>query len=149
MAKFAALSGRRRAEFIQMRKDDLTPDGIRVGFAKAKKNEADRKGLIGWTPELHEIFRELETIGRQPSIFVWTNRQGQPYTEAGFKAMWNKIMTDWLKLPGTERFTFHDLRAYYVTVMVGRGENPETHANPATSRRVYDRRRVVKIKSSA
>ncbi|KXA74534.1 hypothetical protein CBR67_02595 [Bordetella hinzii] len=81
-------------------------------------------------------------------MFVWTTRQGQPYTEKGFKAMWNRIMADWLKLPGTERFTFHDLRAYYVTVMVGRGENPETHANPATTRRVYDRRRVVKIKSA-
>ncbi len=41
------------------------------------------------------------------------------------------------------------MRAYYVTVLVGRDENPETHANPATTRRVYDRRRVVKIKGSA
>lgn len=148
MAKFAALTGRRRAEFRQMRHDDLTPDGIRVGFAKAKKGEADRNGLIEWTPVLRELFRELETIPRQPSMFVWTTRQGQPYSEQGFKAMWNRIMEDWLKLPGTERFTFHDLRAYYVTIMVGRGENPETHANPATTRRVYDRRRVVKIKTA-
>ncbi|MFY2995921.1 tyrosine-type recombinase/integrase [Achromobacter xylosoxidans] len=148
MAKFAALTGRRRAEFRQLRQDDLTPDGIRVGFAKAKKGEADRRGLIEWTPELRELFRVLATIERQPSMFVWTTRQGQPYTEKGFKAMWNRIMADWLKLPGTERFTFHDLRAYYVTVMVGRGENPETHANPATTRRVYDRRRIVKIKSA-
>lgn len=58
-------------------------------------------------------------------------------------------MADWVAVPGRERFTFHDLRAYYVTVLVGRDENPETHANPATTRRVYDRRRVVKIKSSA
>lgn len=48
--------------------------------------------------------------------------------------MWNRIMEDWLKLSGAERFTFHDLRAYYVTVMVGRGENPETHANPLLRR---------------
>lgn len=148
MAKFAALTGRRRAEFREMRQDDLTADGIRVGFAKAKKGEADRRGLIEWTDDLRDLFKELASIERQPSLFVWTTRQGQPYTEQGFKAMWNRIMEDWLKLPGTERFTFHDLRAYYVTVMVGRGENPETHANPATSRRVYDRRRVVKIKSA-
>lgn len=148
MAKFAALTGRRRAEFRELRQADLTTDGIRVGFAKAKKGEADRRGLIEWTPVLRDLFRELEAIPRQPSVFVWTNRQGQPYTEAGFKAMWNKIMADWLKKPGAERFTFHDLRAYYVTVMIGRGENPETHANPATTRRVYDRRRVVNIKSA-
>jgi len=61
------------------------------------------------------------------SMFVFTNRDGQPYTEQGFKVLWSKIMADW----------------------VGRDENPETHANPATTRRIYDRRRVVKIKSSA
>lgn len=55
-------------------------------------------------------------------------------------------MADWVKAPGRERFTFHDLRAYYVTVLVGRDETPETHANPATARREYDRQRVVKIK---
>lgn len=80
-------------------------------------------------------------------MFVFTNRNGQPYTEQGFKALWSKIMADWVTVPGRERFTFHDLRACYVTVM-GRDENPETHANPATTRRVYDRRRVVKIKAA-
>lgn len=58
-------------------------------------------------------------------------------------------MADWVKAPGRERLAFHDLRAYYVTVLVGRDETPETHANPATTRREYDRRRVVKIKGSA
>jgi len=58
-------------------------------------------------------------------------------------------MEDWLKLSGAERFTFHDLRAYYVTVMVGRGRKSRDSRQPsATSRRVYDRRRVVKIKSA-
>ncbi|AUA58959.1 Uncharacterised protein [Achromobacter spanius] len=61
----------------------------------------------------------------------------------------SKIMVDWVKVPGRERFTFQDLRAYYVTVLVRREENPETHANPATTRRVYNRLRVGKIKSSA
>lgn len=42
-------------------------------------------------------------------MFVFTNRDGQPYTEQGFKA---KIMAEWVKAPGRERFTFHDLRAY-------------------------------------
>lgn len=60
--------------------------------------------------------------------------------------MWAKIMADWLEEdPNRERFTFHDLRAYYVTLMVESERNPETHANPATTKRVYDRRRVVKV----
>lgn len=158
MAKFIALTGRRRVEFLELRKTDMGSAGISVGFAKAKAGDALRKGLIEWTPALRQLFAELAQLDRRArdgksaipeSMFVFTNRDGQPYTEQGFKALWSKIMADWVAVPGRERFTFHDLRAYYVTVMVGRDENPETHANPATTRRVYDRRRVVKIKSSA
>ena len=159
MARFAALTGRRRAEFIRMRKSDLRDDGIQIEFAKAKAGEARRNRLIEWTPALREVFDELARLERPrsakrpapvESLFVWPNRDGQPYTDDGFKAMWTKIMDDWLRADRSrERFNFHDLRAYYVTVMVGVGENPETHSNPATTKRVYDRRRVVKIKSSA
>lgn len=67
-------------------------------------------------------------------MFVWPTRQGHPYTEQGFKAMWNRIMEDWRKLPGTERFTLHDLRGL---LRDGDGrqrrKDPETHANPATT----------------
>jgi len=159
MGKFIALTGRRRAEFLRLPKADVGDDGIVIGFAKAKAGEAKRRGLIGWTPALRGLFDELAALrrtqrdGKTPipeSIFVFTNREGQPYTDSGFKALWAKIMGDWLaEDPTRERFTFHDLRGYYVTRMVEREENPETHANPATTRRVYDRRRVVKIKGSA
>lgn len=150
MAKFEALTGRRRAEFRELRKSDLTDSGIRIAFSKIRAGEADRSGLIAWTPALRQLLAEVAAIERSAdSVFVFTTRRGQPYSESGFKAMWAKIMADWMQLPGSVRFTSHDLRAYYVTVMVERDENPETHANPATTRKVYDRRRVVKIKSSA
>ncbi len=158
MAKFIALTGRRRAEFLNLRMTDLGQDGIVVGFAKAKAGDALRRGLIEWTPTLRQLFAELAQLDPRArdgksaipeSIFVFTNRDGQQCTEQGFKALWSKIMGDWVETPGRERFTFHDLCAYNVTVLVGRDENSETHANPATTRRVYDRRRVVKIKGSA
>jgi integrase len=157
MAKFIALTGRRRVEFLNLRKTDMKSEGIAIGFAKAKAGEARRQGLIQWDSTLRALFAELESLERKrpdgksdipESVFVFTNREGQPYTEQGFKAMWAKIMKDWVAL-GNERFTFHDLRAYYVTTMVEQDLNPETHANPATTRRIYDRRRTVKIKSSA
>lgn len=151
MAKFIALTGRRRAEFISMTKADLTAGGIRVVYAKGRVDDPVKRGLIEWTPALHAVLDELKAIerpGAVGSVYLWTNRAGQPYTEQGFKAMWAKIMTAWAE-KGGERFTFHDLRAYYVSVMVEKQQNPETHSNPATTRKVYDRRRVVKIKSSA
>lgn len=156
MARFAALTGRRRIEFLTLRKDALTDDGVVFTFAKTKAGDSVRHGLIGWTPALHIVLDDAASIkrpGKTPppaSVYVFANRSGQAYTEAGFKAMWSKIMTDWLSGdPTRQRFTFHDLRAYYVTMMVERNENPETHANPATTRKVYDRRRVVKVKTSA
>ena len=43
----------------------------------------------------------------------------------------------------TTRFTFHDLRAYYVMqYKERRGEVPDLHASPTTTARVYERSRV-------
>lgn len=152
MGRFAALAGRRRIEFLTLRKDQLTDEGVEFTFAKAKADEATRKGVIEWTPALRQVIDDAKAIKRPSkkppplSIYVFPNRSGQAYTDQGFKAMWSKIMTDWLAADKSrERFTFHDLRAYYVTKMVESGRNPETHANPATTKRVYDRRRVVKV----
>lgn len=153
MAKFAALTGRRRAEFLSLRKDAIGPDGINFNYAKSTASQATRKGLIPMSPALESLLRDIEEIkrpGKNPlkSIYVFANRRGQPYTEQGFKSMWAKIMHKWLKEDKSrERFTFHDLRAYYVTHMVEAERNPETHANPATTKRVYDRRRVVKVQA--
>lgn len=100
---------RRRVEFLELRKTDMRPAGISVGFDKAKAGDALRRGLIDWTPALRQLFAELAQMDRRArdgksaipeSMFVFTNRDGQPYTEQGFKALWSKIMADWVKVPG-------------------------------------------------
>lgn len=58
MAKFIALTGRRRAEFIRMTKADLTNDGIRVVYAKGRVGDpirpaVHRAGLQGHVGEDH------------------------------------------------------------------------------------------------
>ncbi len=46
------------------------------------------------------------------------------------------------------RFTFHDLRAYFVTQYKAEtGLLPDLHANPGTTARVYDRTKEVKRRS--
>ena len=151
MGMFAALTGRRRSEFLGLRKDAIGPDGIAFTYTKEKAGQSTRRGLIPMSPALSQLLADIQAIERQSaphSLYVFPNRQGQPYTEQGFKAMWAKIMAQWLKEgKDRERFTFHDLRAYYVTHMVAAERNPETHSNPATTRRVYDRRRVVKVQA--
>lgn len=76
-------------------------------------------------------------------------RTGNPYTEQGFKAMWNRLMLAALAEKVIEqRFTFHDLRAHYATYFKLRfGALPELHADPATTERVYERTRQVRRQS--
>ena len=85
----------------------------------------------------------------QESVHLFNTRNGQQLcAEQGVGALCSKIRGDWIKTPGRERFTFHGLHAYFATVLVGRDENPETHATPATTRRVDDGRRVAEIEGS-
>ena len=47
---------------------------------------------------------------KQRACFCSLNRSGQTYTDAGFKAIWNRPQVEF-KSRGGERFHFHDLRA--------------------------------------
>ena len=80
---------------------------------------------------------------------VFHNRAENPYTESGFKAMWSKLVAPALKTDViAKQFTFHDLRAYYVTQhKIQRGILPDLHANPGTTARIYDRSKDVKRSS--
>lgn len=77
-------------------------------------------------------------------MFLFPNNEGQPYSDSGFKCLWNRLMHDYQKGGGTW-FHAHDLRAMYVSLMLGRGLNPNTHQNEETMKRVYDRRGEIKV----
>lgn len=139
------ITGRRRAEILDLEKSALTQEGVRVQAAKLKATDAQREYLISWSPLLSQLLKEASALSKKhDTAYVFAARSGAPYTDSGFKANWSKIMSDFVK-SGGERFTAHDLRAMYVTEMVSRDQNPETHKNVATTRRVYDRRRKVKV----
>jgi integrase len=141
-----AITGRRRAEVMKLTKFDLTEDGIKIKDSKTKTGQPERWYQVSWSTTLRSIITEaLEMRRSDKHGFIFANQTGRPYTDSGFKAMWNKIMHDYKKQGGVW-FTTHDLRAYYVTEKGEKGENPETHKNPATTKRVYDRTRVVKVK---
>lgn len=136
-----AFGGARRAEILAATQSAVTEAGLRL---REQKTTGGKEYLIEWGPQLRAaIERALELARRRGSIYLFPNRAGVPYTEAGFKAMWSKIMADYVAAGGT-RFRAHDLRAYFVTRKLEAGENPETHIDPATTRRVYDRRRTVR-----
>lgn len=139
-----AITGRRRAEVMRLTKFALREDGIHVVDCKTKTGQPERTYLVAWSPLLRQLVNEALAMNRGKD-YIFANKDGVPYTDSGFKAMWNRVMHDYAKAGGVW-FTTHDLRAYYVTEKGQLGENPETHKNPATTKRVYDRTRVVKVK---
>src|SRR5690606_16305667 len=64
MGRFTALTGRRRAEFLKLKRDQVTDEGIYLDFAKDKGDEARRKGFIEWTPALRQVFDDAKAIKR-------------------------------------------------------------------------------------
>lgn len=147
IAAMVAITGRRRAEILRLTLASITPEGLVGEEAKAKRGRTPRTFLVQWSPTLREVVDEARALERPTtSIYLFASRTGGPYSDAGFKAIWNRIMADYVEAGG-EHFTAHDLRALFVSKKLDRGEDPETHANPATTRRVYDRRRVVKVRA--
>ena len=147
IAAVVAVTGRRRAEILRLTQAAVTDDGLAGEEAKAKRGRTPRSFLVQWSPTLREIVEEARSLERPAtSIYLFPSRTGGPYSDAGFKAIWNRIMAAHIEAGG-KHFTAHDLRALFVTEKLDRDEDPKTHANPATTRRVYERRRVVKVKA--
>ncbi len=145
MAEFAALTGSRRVEFLQLHWPQVGQDEVRL--IRSKQRDKQVVEAIGISPALAALFGRLRKLAKNDRLgAVFPTRDGNCYTEAGFKAMWSKLIQTALDqgvIP--RRFTFHDLRAYHVTQhKIQRGALPDLHANPATTARVYDRAKVVK-----
>jgi integrase len=158
MARFAALTGARRSEFLKLRRDQITEAGVLMVASKRKRGQPVTQIRIEWSAALHDVIDQALALPRPIGsvTYVFCNRQGQPYTDSGFKAMWARIMNDWVASgcpPGSDEsthmpFTFHDLRSAYATTMMERKENPNLHSSLAVTERVYVRQ-MVKVRKPA
>ncbi|MGN6410825.1 MAG: tyrosine-type recombinase/integrase, partial [Nitrobacter sp.] len=148
-AEYAALAGNRKVEFIDLAWPQVDEKAAVIRTKRAKqrgKKRGEVIELVEITPALDELLERLKAVRKNDCLYVFPNRYGTHYTPAGFKGMWGKLMTKAIEEKVIEkRFTFHDLRAYYVTqYKAERKELPDLHANPATTARVYDRTKIVK-----
>jgi integrase len=144
MAEFAAYSGSRRVEFLRLTRHQIDRQRGVIRVLRGKQ-----RGAVVW--EEIAIGEQMENLLDRLDLdesreWVFRNRHGNPYTDQGFKAMWSKLLAKALEDKTiSRRFTFHDLRAYYATTHKDeRGTLPELHKNPATTARIYDRRKTVK-----
>lgn len=134
-----AVTGRRRAEIMRLTQAAETPEGLSGIEVKARRGRLARSFLVEWTPFLRDLIAEARCArGKTDSMYLFPSRHGRPYADSGFKAIWNRLMNEYVA-GGGERFTAHDLRALFVSEKLDRGEDPKTHRDPRTTLRVYRR----------
>lgn len=157
-AEFAAITGNRKVEFLGLTRDQIDREAGVVCMLRAKQRGKKRETItdvVQITPRLAGLLDRLEALSiermqaqrRVRSLYIFPTRSNGAYTASGVKASWNRMITLALKqgaLTDATRFTFHDLRAYYVTEHKSTHQAlPDLHANPETTARVYDRNKEV------
>lgn len=148
-AEFAALVGARQAEMLRLHWPQWGEDEVRLRRAKQRKG-VEKVDRIEASPALRDLRQRLQATAANPTLgAVFGNRHGNPYTAAGFAAMWGKLMRGAVAAKVVNRrFTFHDLRAYYATQHKAQtGSLPDLHASPTTTARVYERSKMGRRKA--
>ena len=155
-AEYASLAGNRKAEFLDLAwpQVDRAAGEIRIKRAKQRgKKRGEVIELIAISPALENCLDRLAKIRpARDCLYVFPTRDNNAYTSAGFKTLWQRVVLAAIAakvISAETRFTFHDLRAHYVTVhKADTGKLPDMHKNPETTARVYDRNKIVRRTSN-
>lgn len=132
------------------RLSDIDAEGIR--FGGRKRGHAT---MVLWTQPLRDVAQQLLALpAKADPVYLACKPDGDAYTTAGLKTMWQRIMRAWLLASPAdaprERFTFHDLRAKAITRLKEDGRQAMDLTGHTTERvadSTYDRRRIRKAKA--
>jgi len=144
------ITGMDRGDILRLTMSDLREDGIHN--IRGKTDNTTGKGTIyEWTPDLRDAVELAKSTRPALSPYLFCTRKGTCYYNEetgradGWKNMWARFMDKLLEQTAvTEKFTEHDLRAKA-------GSDAETldqaqallaHADPATTERIYRRKKV-------
>lgn len=150
-AKYCSLAGNRKVEFLRLTWPQVDRASREIRTFRAKQRGKKRQQIVEVVaigPELEELLTQLESVRHsRECLYVFPTRDGNQYTDSGFKTLWQRcvlLAIEQKVISEEDRFTFHDLRAFYATKHKReRGELPDLHANKATTARVYDRNKEV------
>lgn len=157
----AFLCVRRSVEVRGLTRQQIRGDGIEWHSAKRQRGEAQKVGLIEWSPELKATIDEALAIKRRDVAgdgFVFGNMSGNRYTKGGWKATLEKLMNACEVEAGIrnipfKRFSLQDCRPKGVSDKMARGDrdvvDATMHSSERMVRQVYDRRRVRVAKPAA
>ena len=139
----ALLTGQRQGDLLSLRWDQIHDGAINIHQSKTGKRLA-----IELSTNLKRVLGKCAQLRHGGREYVIVNRNGTRYTSEGFRAIWQRTINKWLKIPGRERLTFHDIRALCAT----KCPSPEVamrllgHSNISMTLRVY-RRGVERVRS--
>lgn len=132
----AVCMGPRRGDLLQLKRENLTDDGILFTQSKTGRTQ-----LIEWSDELRDLVATAKALPPQvPGEYLLRTRTGRPYSAAGFSANWQRLMRKHVA-NGGRRFTFHDLRSVSADAAATLEEARDRlgHASSATTQRFYRR----------
>ena len=109
----ALLTGQRQGDIIGLTWDQV--DAIGVPRDKwvilIDQGKTGKKLAITITPAVEAVLSRAKMMPpNYPHDWVIRTEHGYPYTEDGFRALWQRTMRAWMKA-GHANFHFHDLRA--------------------------------------
>lgn len=103
----AYLTAMRKGDILRLKLSDAREDGLYVEQGKTGKRQ-----VFEMEPSLRALLARIRSLRRRVgSIWLFCNRNGQPYTEGGFNSNWKRLVTR----SGVEDVHFHDSRARTLT----------------------------------
>ena len=129
--ELAYLCRLRAGEVINMKRDQIKPNGV---VAKRSKGSKDTINL--WSPRLRAaVDWDQSNIG---SMYVIHNKRGQQIKYDNLKDQCRRLMKKANKLYGMESFTFHDLKAKGITDDKGDKQKGSGHKSAAVMEKHYN-----------
>lgn len=142
---FKYLTGLRQGDILKLRLDALRSDGIHVPPGKT-----GRRLIIEWTGDLRYVLDHVRALRTKiKSLYLFSTRQGQPYTSDGFRSIWQRAMKKAMETGVIkERFTEHDIRAKSGTDADASGLDAQAllgHEDAGTTRRYIRHKQAHKV----
>ena len=139
---FAYITALRKGDILRLKVEQITDAGIWVTQGKTGS-----KQIYMWSDGLREVIDHAMALKRPKSVYLFCTRQSQPYTDSGFKAIWQRVQLKWAA-QGGNRFTFHDIRAKAITDANSKGMDAQLlagHSSPAMTEHYIKQKEFKKV----
>ncbi|MGX9694575.1 hypothetical protein ACTJNK_29840 [Achromobacter anxifer] len=163
-AMFTYLTGFRSSETRPFLKSGLHTDAVRVIATKRRKGEVVTEKERLWSKRLHCVVqRALDRDDTESPYLFAPTRRAESYTRWGWASSWKDALLAWIKQHDAEvtektltnhrmYFNLQEIRPAAITSKLAKRDADAydfaAHANPATTHRHYDRRRIKRASAT-